>query len=368
MRALLLILALASPQFIFVVPQNTITAASCSSADVQTAVTAALDGYTVNIPAGSCTWTSGVTVPDDRGITIKGSGTPTASAATIGPSGSCTSTTLTLTGATAFRVTPTYGASTMRVSCLQITDGSGANVAFSAYGTCTASGCPAVRFDNVTLTDWAPHATNGISWATAVIGDVFGVFDHNVLTGNGTNYMQLVQFHHARYLGVGQYGDYSWAQPEDYGTNKFLFIENNLFTAAGCCENEGSPDVGVEPQGGGRVVVRYNTFAAMDVYNFAMGWHGTESGGRIRGARAFEFYGNTWTCAAGCGEVAGGRSGTGVAWGTPSAIRLGPSTPFSHCPRSAPCRRLATGEAAATDRRPMTSTMGRRISAARLPA
>jgi hypothetical protein len=50
---------------------NNRTAASCSTSDVQTQVTASGPGDTVIIPAGTCTWTSGITI---SGIKIQGSG------------------------------------------------------------------------------------------------------------------------------------------------------------------------------------------------------------------------------------------------------------------------------------------------------
>lgn len=52
----------------------TITAKSCNTSDVQSAINAAAEGDTVNIPAGTCTWTSGVTV-SGKGINIVGAGT-----------------------------------------------------------------------------------------------------------------------------------------------------------------------------------------------------------------------------------------------------------------------------------------------------
>lgn len=51
-----------------------ITATSCNSSDVQTAINAAVDGDTVQIPAGTCSWTtSGVTVTN-KVLTIQGAG------------------------------------------------------------------------------------------------------------------------------------------------------------------------------------------------------------------------------------------------------------------------------------------------------
>jgi hypothetical protein len=51
----------------------TIVAASCNAADVQSALSRAVDGDTVVIPEGSCTWSTGITVT--KAITMNGSGT-----------------------------------------------------------------------------------------------------------------------------------------------------------------------------------------------------------------------------------------------------------------------------------------------------
>jgi hypothetical protein len=187
-----------------------------------------------------------------------------------------------------------------------------ANAAFSILGTCTSSGCPNLRVDNIAFTGWTTHSNIGISYGISAVGDMFGVLDHNSLPGTG-GYLQFVEQSNASYLGVGLNGDNSWAQPENYGSANFLFFENNVFTTSGTTENEGSAG-GLTKEGGGRVVVRYNQFLAMD-NNFAIGWHGTESSGRPRSTRAFEFYGNTWTCAASCDAVASWRGGNGLEWG-----------------------------------------------------
>jgi hypothetical protein len=62
----------------------TISARSCSVADVQTAINAASNGDTVLIPAGSCTWTTGIAVSKQITITglVKGSVLITHSAGT----------------------------------------------------------------------------------------------------------------------------------------------------------------------------------------------------------------------------------------------------------------------------------------------
>jgi hypothetical protein len=273
----------------------------------------AVDGDVIIIPAGSCTWSSGITIPNGVGITVQGTGTPNSTASTFGPSASCSATSISVSGTTAFRATPSFGNSTTRLSCMAMPYGGGAAAAFSVLGTCTSGGCPNLRVDNIAFTGWSGHTNAGISYGISAVGDMFGVLDHNSLPGTG-GYLQLVEFAHASYLGVGLNGDNSWAQPESYGSANFLFMENNVFTTSGTSENEGSAG-GLTKEGGGRIVVRFNQFNSMDNYNFAIGWHGTESNGRPRSTRAFEFYQNTYTCASSCDAVASWRGGNGLVWG-----------------------------------------------------
>ena len=53
--------------------QTTINPATCSSTDVQTAINSAIEGSTVIIPAGNCSWTSGVSI-SGKGVTVRGAG------------------------------------------------------------------------------------------------------------------------------------------------------------------------------------------------------------------------------------------------------------------------------------------------------
>ena len=52
---------------------TTYTAHSCNTVDVQSAINSAAEGDTVIIPAGTCTWNSGVTI-SGKGITVAGAG------------------------------------------------------------------------------------------------------------------------------------------------------------------------------------------------------------------------------------------------------------------------------------------------------
>jgi hypothetical protein len=309
---------------------GTYTAASCSQSDVNAIVNGpthtAVDGDTIIIPATSCTWTSGITVPSNIGITITGTGTPNSGASTTGASASCASgATITINGGfTAFGMTPTYGNSTSRLSCMTISYSAGAAIGFKILGSCTSIGCPNLRMDNITFSNWGGHTNAGESYGIGAIGDMFGVLDHNTINGTVGDYLQLAEMSNASFLGVGSYGDNSWHVAENYGTADFLFVENNQFNDAGCCESEGSAG-GLSNEGGPRAVVRFNAFANMDDLNFAMGFHGTESSGRPRGVRTAEFYDNTFSCAAStnCIQAAGLRSGTGYVWGNAISVPSG---------------------------------------------
>jgi pectin methylesterase-like acyl-CoA thioesterase len=50
------------------------TAESSSSVDIQAAIDAASDGDVVTVPAGNATWTSSVTIPSNKGISLIGAG------------------------------------------------------------------------------------------------------------------------------------------------------------------------------------------------------------------------------------------------------------------------------------------------------
>ena len=281
------------------------------------------NGDTITISSGSVTPNGGVSWKG-KGITIIGAGTPNSTSGTTGPSSSCASNiTLTIAGTfNVFTIRASYGNATNRVSCMVLSYSSGGAQGFNVLGTCTASGCPNLRIDNITFSNWAGHANNGISYGINAIGDMFGVIDHNTVTGNGVSggYLQFAEIDHASYQGIGEYGDNSWAQPEAYGSSNFLFFEDNTFNYSGCCETEGNPG-GFSSQGGARVVVRHNTFNISDQYNTTLMWHGTESNGRPRGGRAFEYYENTVnypsTCvpSGNCAPTVSVRSGTGLVWG-----------------------------------------------------
>jgi hypothetical protein len=286
---------------------SVINAASCQQSDVNAVINGprhtALNGDTINIPAGSCTWTSGVIVPSGIGISIIGAG----SANTSITDNITTSTPL-------FSAAPTYGNALMRVSSMTLTQAS-SSVNYSPMlfaGTCTTGGCPNLRVDNIVFANWL-----GNGQATWMIrsANMFGVVDHNIVGSDASPspIQGLVNINHPSYFGVGTNGDNSWTQPDSLGTANALYLENNTFhggaSATDCDISNGVPG----NVGGCRQVGRFNTFTSAGSWLFLS--HGTESGGRMRGGRVQEVYNNNATCnvSPGCGSIAAYRSGgTGV--------------------------------------------------------
>jgi hypothetical protein len=286
--------------------QGTYTAADCSRDSVNAVINGpthtAVDGDTINIPAGTCTWTSGITVPSGIGITILGAGTSDP----YNPSGSGSTTTIidnAAGGSSLFEFRPSYGASPSRVSSMYLSPQSGlsanslgAPLAFQ--GTCTASGCPSIRVDHLVFP--ASPSWGGLTQpsSTMVVTDnVFGVMDHNSgYLDDPSAYYEFVNFNHSAWQGVGQYGDNSWASANTFGSNQVLYVETNYFELRRgnlfpITEAEGG--FGITAEGGGRVACRFNRGVGL---RSMCANHGTESNGRPRGGRQMEFYKNSMSC------------------------------------------------------------------------
>lgn len=293
---------------------GTYTAASCSQADVNAVINGpthtAVDGDVIQIPAGSCTWTSGISVPSNIGITITGAGTPNSGASTVGASSSCvggSGTNITDSAGSLFNMSPEYGNSTSRISCIQIIVGSPTGSPVGVTGTCTSSGCPNLRLDNLT----APNGFAGIGIsddAFVVLNNVFGVADHNNVGSSGSvpdNGVDFANVGYGAWQGVGFWGDNSWASADTFGTSQEFYLENNNVTGAFLTDMDDYPGNG--NFGGGRAACRFNTFNSVTGAT-ACTDHGTDTIGRVRGGRQIEFYGNSLNCSGGCGSIFGDRS------------------------------------------------------------
>jgi len=286
-------------------------------ASLQSCVNGASAGDTINVTAGSgsVTWSTNGIQLRGKALSIIGPGAANLTindAIPTGATGTCQM----------FYSAPTVVRALTRISGFTLQPAPGTTSvcpAITIQGTCSLSGCPNLRIDHNVFSGWAAVTKNNNGYAINAVGDMFGVFDHNTVNGatNDNTYLDLVQINHAQFMGQGQWGDYSWSQPENYGSANFMFFENNTLNYASCCENEANAGP-LETRGGGRIVVRFNTFTG-DHLNGPATWHGTESNGRSRGGRTWEFYGNTYTCNSSkyhqCSSVIAARSGTGLTWG-----------------------------------------------------
>ena len=308
----------------------TCAAASCTQSDVLAAMPSQSNTnptVTVNIPACSpTTWKSsvGIAVPSGvTNLTITGNGTPQSGGTTFGMSNSCNNTTIVDNGGSSvpiFWFTLSYG-QTVRLSCLDIEPTANTTIfsPISFVGTCSASGCPQMRVDNIGFgltTPWTEGGNGGNPADWLIREDnMVGVIDHITVPNN--NGVDIFNASFSKYLGVGDYGDNSWATPDSFGGPNNLFFENNIVSSnqqLSDCEAYAYPNGGL---GGCRYVGRFNQIG--NVSYQAFGTHGLDTDGRPRGGRQIEAYGNTITCtngSGGCGGgVAGYRSGTGLVFG-----------------------------------------------------
>ena len=249
---------------------QTINAIDCSSAAVQAALNSVTtDNTTINIPACSATaWTSTVNYIVSHSIVILGAGSQT----TVG-GGDATVLADSITGGSgpAMLALTLSAGKTLRISGITIQAGSRSTVDNGSLQVFCNDTVGEFRMDHSHL--------NGISTAMKT-QDCFGVMDHNVFDeplGNA-NYLHVWNTNYNKGSSSGN-GDGSWAANTDFGTAKFLYLENNII-------NTGTDDC----TEGGRIVGRFNTM------NTGGNWqtHPTGGGGPDgRGCRAYEVYENT---------------------------------------------------------------------------
>jgi len=296
--------------------QGTYTAASCNRSDVNAVINGpthtAANGDTIVIPAGTCTWTSEITI-SGIGIDITGTGTPNTGGGTVGAG--TTNTTLIDNASAPFFVFTglTTSSSTAKVELLTMSaSGAATNTILGPItfqGTCTATApyCASIRVDNINYTagTWESPLLGGF----VVIQNVFGVVDHNTASESVSGSPALVQVNYASWQGIGDYGDNSFASADTFGTAQTIFMENNLLSGVRISEND-VPASGTNA-GGARYVCRFNTVTNMSGTGICSA-HGTAWGGRFRGQRQVESYYNSVTIGSpGCNAIEGLNSGTG---------------------------------------------------------
>lgn len=235
---------------------NIINARSVAEADVLTAVALSKDGDVVNVPAGMATWTSSFTI--SKNITLQGAG----AAATIivngiaGPSSRPPLIEADLARDLPFRLTG-------------FTFKGGSATAENYNGEIRIRGIShAFRVDHCTLDflHGTQVATYDFSW---------GVIDHCLFNTDGPHPITIDD----KTWNGQDHGHGSWADDPYWGSEKFVFIEDNVFESTGA--------TGLDSFEGARFVVRHN-----QMHNVGLTCHGTE--GQGRGAKEVEEYNNTY--------------------------------------------------------------------------
>jgi hypothetical protein len=306
--------------------QSTYTTLSCSYADVNAAINNTTPGTSgspqhqaVNgdkIVIGStgspCTWTQSITI-NGVGIDITGTGTPNTGA---GTQGAGTSNVTIIDNENSdeaslglFLFTNlTTSSSLASVELLNIS-GAGAgnpvnNQGFASTmqftGTCTTSGCPFFRVDNITFVTDTFGTGNSTVLANAyvMVSNMFGVIDHissNEAAGPGVGTGEtpcLVDVNFPGWQGIGQFGDNSFASPDTMGTNQQVILENNSLNGVRGTDSDAGTQNAQGNTGGGRWTCRFNTFTNLSSTG-ACASHGTAWTGRPRGVRQNETYYNS---------------------------------------------------------------------------
>jgi len=266
-------------------------AASAKDVDIQAKVNLAHGGDTVVVPAGTAQWTTGLNIT--KNITLRGASTTDTTANTV------TDATIILdnvarTPAQSALIRATL-APTQSFRLTGFTFRPGSVTKTANNGAIRLSGtCPSFRIDHCHF-DQLYQADQIHTY-----GCLYGVIDHCVIDCRGGTFSFLI-WHDT--WGNQSNGDGSWAEPSYWGSEKFVFIEDNIIRNV--VPKGSQTNACIDCKAGGRYVARYNKF-----YNTVGPYsHGTEAAPQ-RGCRAFESYRNVfnWTFPAGAGQVRGGTA------------------------------------------------------------
>ncbi len=233
-----------------------INAASCSQQAVQAAINSAGNGDTVAVPAGSCTWSSGIWIPNSKKITLQGAG-KASTVITMSPRG-----TVFGLGNSGSRLTG-FGF----VEGMVYSNGNGFRIdhcsfSFSSWADAIIAG---------TRDDASPSPAAGLVDNNDFLRSRVGSM--------GTNCMFTDICGNAQHV--------LWAVPANLGDANAIYIENNTFTS----------DVfgnAVDCNYAGRYVFRFNTIinsGAGGNSGFYIESHSVQ--GLNRACQRWEVYGNT---------------------------------------------------------------------------
>lgn len=270
---------------------QTINAATCNSSDVQTALNSvSVDNTTINVPAGSCTWSGTgpvVTYNQAFSTAVIGQGKITASDGFNNPSTYNDQTIICDLVSTASNETlriVTAANKTFRLTGFSFASGCGQSTARNTGVINILGDGHLTRIDHNHFT-----GVQGPRFLNIASGDVWGVTDHNLFDEATAFTENFVEVNGANYAASGDsFGDASWTDVSNFGTGNFMFVENNSFV---CTVSTGCRSYDLEQ--GGRVVFRNNTNKNSSLQEHNIGHDGPTF--RDRGPRASEIYNNNFS-------------------------------------------------------------------------
>lgn len=246
-----------------------------SVSDIQSKHTSAANGDIITIPTGTFTWTNTLNIT--KAITLQGGGVGNSIILDAVTNGA----------AQKLMVWNLVQSNASRMTGIEFRNGGrGADLPYiiEIYGDNTNGSSMRVdhnKFEHLRGFDLVPN-------------DVIGVIDNNVFLK--TNGIPIYAFH-KNWNGVSTVSGGSWADESHFGTDKFLFVEDNTFTGLDSM-------AAFDCYGGARIVFRHNT-----CFKTSLEVHGTESSQIYRGGRAFEIYNNSFDGPTSGDYILNGRSG-----------------------------------------------------------
>jgi hypothetical protein len=253
-------------------------ATSCSRAAVQAAVDSAVSGDIVVVPAGSCTYTAAVSIPNGKNITIQGAG-------------------INITTISSAGMTQVFHLNNTASRITEFTFNGGQIATGEDEGTGSVANND-WRIDHNRFIGFGGfHESILVQCSQSFVAAGLhcrGLIDNNVFE-NGA---------FAKPLGFKATVDLhaTWNRATDLGSQNTVFIENNTFSFP----TDQLPHM-VDTNYGGRFVVRFNTITGM-----AVEIHSLQ---QWRATRAWEVYKNTFNFPGGGWTIGLIRGGTGVVWG-----------------------------------------------------
>lgn len=260
-------------------------ATDCSAPSVQAAIDAAADGDTVTIPEGNCTWSTEVSIPSTKGITLKGSGIDRTTILDAVPGGF---------EIAVLEINLSPGRHVTRVTGLSINADLSTKSGMGAVILVKGGGLNSFRIDHVRLYNIRQR---GIQVNSKGL-ELGGVIDHSTFECPGDYACHAIDV-----LGSDGGLGSPFSRGLALGTADFVFVEDCVFNYS--YKNDGVLDA----YSGARFVFRFNTVNGGNI-----GHHGADSGG-YRGVHSFENYGNVFNNAGSSLWLFMYRSGTGVHFG-----------------------------------------------------